>query len=298
MVLGHSLGEIAAAHTAGVYSLEDGLRLAAARGALIGALPGEGAMAAVFAPASRVSEALDEHNAASQGMGLCIAADNGAHQVISGPAAEIAAILERLEASGIRVARLRRSPAYHSVMDRAGDGRPGGSPLAALLRAAVAPLREQSHRADDRFGRKRWTQRTGRRQMRAPVEFRACVETLSGLGVDAVVEIGPHAVLGADDLAFLAGLGRSRRAGGGVEPPAAGNRRRAAGPGVRRRLRGGRRRRLRGGVAATLRRASSPARRGAASRSPVYPFQRERYWVESPKRRRPGTGQPVAGGAA
>ena len=97
VVLGHSLGEIAAAHSAGVFGLEDGLRIAALRGGLIGALPGEGAMAAVFAPASRVSKALDEHNSASQGVALSIAADNGAHQVISGPAAEVTAVLEQLE---------------------------------------------------------------------------------------------------------------------------------------------------------------------------------------------------------
>ena len=85
VVLGHSLGEIAAAHTAGVFGLEDGLRFAAARGSLIGALPGKGAMAAVFTPPSRVAEAVGELNAASGGPGLSVAADNGAHQVVSGP---------------------------------------------------------------------------------------------------------------------------------------------------------------------------------------------------------------------
>ena len=105
VVFGHSLGEIAAAHTAGVFSLEEGLRFAAARGALVGALPGDGATAAV-----------DEHNATSDSVGLSIAADNGAHQVVSGPAADVAALLARFEAEQVRVARLRKSPAYHSAM--------------------------------------------------------------------------------------------------------------------------------------------------------------------------------------
>lgn len=109
VVFGHSLGEIAAAHTAGVFGLEDGLRFAAARGALIGALPGDGAMAAVFAPAPRVAAAVDEHNAASHSVGLSIATDNGAHQVVSGAAADVAALLERFEAEEVRVARLRKS---------------------------------------------------------------------------------------------------------------------------------------------------------------------------------------------
>ena len=110
VVFGHSLGEIAAAHTAGVFGLEDGLRFAAARGALIGALPGDGAMAAVFAPAARVAEALDRHNAASAGVGLCIAADNGPQQVVSGPTEEIGAILERFEAENIRVGAVAEEP--------------------------------------------------------------------------------------------------------------------------------------------------------------------------------------------
>ena len=293
VVLGHSLGEIAAAHTARVFSLEDGLRLAAARGALVGALPGGGAMAAVFAPASRVAAALDEHNAASDGIGLCIAADNGAHQVISGPAAEIAAILERLEAVGIRVARLRKSPAYHSAMIE-----PAMDDLqAALSQLAFAPpslpfvsnLSGRTVGADEVLDARYW-----RRQMRAPVAYRACVETLAGLGVDAVVEIGPHAVLGpmttlawpdAAGVAEPAVVSSLRRPATGEEPPAPGSG-------------GGFVEAVAGAYEAGLPLRFDGLFAGEARRRialPGYPFQRERYWVEAPKRRRPGAGHPLLG---
>ena len=116
VVVGHSLGEIAAAQTAGVFSLEDGLRFAAARGALIGALPEAGAMAVAFAPADRVAAAVEEHNASAAGIGLCVAVDNGSNQVVSGPAADVAALLARFEAEQVRVRLLRNSPAYHSAL--------------------------------------------------------------------------------------------------------------------------------------------------------------------------------------
>ena len=215
----------------GVFSLEDGLRLAALRGSLVGALPGEGAMAAVFAPASRVSEALDEHNATSQSVGLCIAADNGAHQVISGPADEIASILERLEAADIRVARLRKSPAYHSAMiepamddlETALSGLDFAPPSLPFVSNLSGKTVGQGEALDAAY----W-----RRQMRAPVAYRACVEALAGMGVDAVVEIGPHAVLGPmTTLAWPSAGGvpepgvvsSLRRPGTGEEPPAPGS---------------------------------------------------------------------------
>ena len=195
VVFGHSLGEIAAAHTAGVFALEDGLRFAAARGALIGALPGAGAMAAVFAPATRVSAALDEHNAASGVAGLCIAADNGAHQVVSGPAAEIDALLERLEAQDVRVARLRKSPAYHSAMvEPALDDLEGVLSKLAFSPPSITFVSNLTGRAmepDEAPDAAYWL-----RQAREPVQFRACVETLASIAVNTVVEIGPHAVLG------------------------------------------------------------------------------------------------------
>ena len=116
VVVGHSLGEIAAAQAAGVFSLETGLRFAATRGALLGATRGDGAMAAVFAPAARVAAAVEECNAATHDVGLSVAVDNGLQQVVSGPAQEVEAVLARFEAEEVKVRRLRRSPAYHSAL--------------------------------------------------------------------------------------------------------------------------------------------------------------------------------------
>ena len=251
VVVGHSLGEIAAAHTAGVFGLEEGLRFAAARGGLIGALPGEGAMAAVFAPAPRVAEALEEHNAASEGIGLCIAADNGAQQVISGPAIEIEAILESLEARDVRVARLRKSPAYHSAMvepalddlEAALDGTAFAPPSIAFVSNLTGRTFETGEAPDAAY----W-----RRQAREPVAFRACIETLAEMGVDAVIEIGPHAVLGPmTTMAWPESAGAAapvvlsslQRPAKDEEPPA---------PGSGARFHAGRRRRLRGGNPAVL----------------------------------------------
>ncbi len=293
VVLGHSLGEIAAAHTAGAFGLEDGVRLAAARGALIGALPGEGAMAAVFAPAARVAEALDAHNAASRGIGLCIAADNGAHQVISGPAPEIASILERLEAADIRVARLRKSPAYHSAMIE-----PAMDDLEAVLSQLplgppslpfVSNLDGRPVGPGEALDAAYW-----RRQMRAPVAFRACVETLAEIGVDAVVEIGPHAVLGPAISMAWPNTGRVADPAvvSSLRRPATGEDRPAPGSG------GGFVEAVAGAYEAGLQLRFEGLFAGEERRRialPGYPFQRERYWVEAPRRRRSGTGHPLLG---
>ena len=293
VVLGHSLGEIAAAHAAGVFGLEDGLRLAAVRGELVGALPGEGAMGAVFAPAGHVAEALDEHNAASGGIGLCIAADNGAHQVVSGPAADVSAILERLEADGIRVARLRRSPAYHSAMiEPALDDleealsklsfSPPSLPFVSNLSGGVV---EEGGALDAAY----W-----RRQMRAPVAFRACVETLAGLGVDAFVEIGPHSVLGPmTTLAWPESAGAPeapvalsslKRPGRKVSVTEAEDAFFAAVAGA---YEAGLPLRFNGLFAGESRRRVA---------LPGYPFRRDRHWIDAPRRRRSSADHPLLGG--
>src|SRR5690606_28509812 len=96
-VLGHSVGEYAAAAAAGVLTEEDALRLIAERGRLMGALPAGGAMAAVFAPEPRVRRAIDETS-----VDASIAALNAPDTVvISGPAEAIERVAERLRADGV-----------------------------------------------------------------------------------------------------------------------------------------------------------------------------------------------------
>ena len=293
VVFGHSLGEIAAAQAAGVLELEDGLRFAAARGALIGALPGAGAMAAVFAAGPRVQAALDEHNAGSGGVGLCIAADNGAHQVVSGPEADVDAMVARFESEEIRARRLRKSPAYHSAMIE-----PALNDLEAVLSTisfsppAVSFISNLTGRAverDEALDAAYW-----RRQAREPVAFGACVETLAALGVDTMVEIGPHAVLGpmallawpepargvADPPVRLASL---RRPSDSTPDPAGGD---AFVEAVARGFEAGLPIDFEGLFAGEARRRISV---------PGYPFQRRRHWFEAPKRRRPVSGHPLLG---
>ena len=195
VVLGHSLGEIAAAHTAGVFTLEEGLRFASTRGTLMGSVPRAGAMAAVFAPESRVKTAVAEWNDAADGADLCVAVDNGVHQVVSGPVEEVHAFSDRLEAEGVNVRRLRPSPAYHSALvEPALDGLEAffsgvsvSPPSLPLVSNVTGTAVESGKLLDGAY----W-----RRHAREPVAFAGSVETLAGMGVDAVIELGPHAVLG------------------------------------------------------------------------------------------------------
>ena len=292
VVLGHSLGEIAAAHTAGVFGLEEGLRFAAARGALIGALPGEGAMAAVFAPPSRVVAALEEHSAGTRGLGLSIAADNGAHQVVSGPVEAIESITDHFEAEAIRVRRLRKSPAYHSAMMEPAlddlEAALGDMAFAPPTTTLVSNLTGRVVEPDTLLAAAYW-----RRQARDPVAFRACVETLAELGVNAVVEIGPHAVLGP-----MTALAWPESAAGGRPPAIVSSLRQppsavptaetadAVVVAVAHAYEAGLPIRFEGLFAGEARRRIA---------LPGYPFQRERYWVEAAKRRRPSAGHPLLG---
>ncbi|MBE9214580.1 type I polyketide synthase [Plectonema cf. radiosum LEGE 06105] len=112
MVLGHSLGEYVAACVAGVFSLEDGLKLIAKRARLMQAMPGNGTMVSVFATEAVVSTAIQAFSDR-----VSIAAINGPESVvISGENQAIDIVVEKLEAKDINTVKLNVSHAFHSAL--------------------------------------------------------------------------------------------------------------------------------------------------------------------------------------
>ncbi|WP_392481400.1 SDR family NAD(P)-dependent oxidoreductase [Nostoc sp. C110] len=111
-VLGHSVGEYVAACVAGIFSLEDGLKLIAHRARLMQALPQTGGMAAVFAGVEVVKPLI-----APYPQQLSIAAYNGQQSlVISGEMQALTAVLQKLESQGIETRILQVSHAFHSPL--------------------------------------------------------------------------------------------------------------------------------------------------------------------------------------
>jgi acyl transferase domain-containing protein/SAM-dependent methyltransferase/aryl carrier-like protein len=189
-VIGHSVGEYAAACTAGIFSLEDGLRLIAERGRLMAALPPGGAMAAVFAPADEVFAALEPVLDR-----VAVAAVNApANTVIAGEAADVESLLASFARRNVMGQRLFVSLAAHSplvnpaldAMETLARGVPMSPPripLACNLTGRILP-------ADVAPDAHYW-----RRHMREPVCFAAGVKTLYDAGYRIFLEIGPHPTL-------------------------------------------------------------------------------------------------------
>lgn len=109
LLLGHSVGEIVAAHRAGVFDLSDACRLIAARGRLMQQLPASGGMVAVLAPAERIQDLLGSSQS------LAVAALNGPdNTVISGHRNDLEEFVRSAEAAGIICHPLEVSHAFHS----------------------------------------------------------------------------------------------------------------------------------------------------------------------------------------
>ena len=191
-VLGHSVGEYVAACVAGVFSLEDGLKLIAARGRLMQALPSNGGMAAVIADESRVAAAI-----APYGEALAIAAVNAPDSVvISGRRPALDAAIAQLEAAGVRTQRLRVSHAFHSALldpmldafEEVASGVTYSAPRIDVISNVTGGQVDATTLAHPSY----W-----RRHAREAVRFSAGVQTLAELGVRVFLEIGPDPILTA-----------------------------------------------------------------------------------------------------
>ena len=190
VVIGHSVGQYAAACVAGVFSLEDGARLLAERGRLFGDLPAGGRMSAIFADPDRVERLTDEFPS------LSVAAYNGANTVLSGPGVDLERAVARLTADGVRCDWLDTSHAFHSaLLDPALDefesyanGFEFGSPQRILICNRTGTALGRNAKLDGAY----W-----RRHSRQPVEFAKGVATLAELGCTLLLEVGPQPVLTA-----------------------------------------------------------------------------------------------------
>ncbi|MEV4497259.1 amino acid adenylation domain-containing protein [Micromonospora arborensis] len=189
-VLGHSVGELAAACVAGVMSIADGLRLAAVRGRLMQDLTAEGAMASVFAPVEAVRQAMDPYAAE-----LSIAAVNGAQSVVvSGNSAALDRVLAIFGEQGVKATRLTTTRAFHSpLMEPMLDEL---ERVAASIRYAAPSIPLISNLTGEPL-LDGFTARYLRDHARQPVQFLAGMTWLLEQGYDTFVEIGPSATLSA-----------------------------------------------------------------------------------------------------
>jgi amino acid adenylation domain-containing protein len=187
-VLGHSVGEYAAACTAGVYDWETGLRLIAERARLMNALPSGGGMAAVFASAEICRAAILGRTS------LAIAAENGPEStVISGPLHELDAVIAQLRDQGIRAERLSVSHAFHSPLMEPilGEFRKFAKQFsAAKSNIPVASNLTGTLLDDLPLDADYWT-----RHIREPVLFQRGMESLIASGCDTFMEIGASPTL-------------------------------------------------------------------------------------------------------
>ncbi|MDC0676172.1 type I polyketide synthase [Sorangium atrum] len=188
-VLGHSMGEVAAAHVAGILSLEDAARIICRRSRLMRRVSGRGAMALVELTMAEAERALAGHE-----QRLSIAASNGPRStVLSGDAQALDEVLARLEGRGVFCRRVKVDVASHSpevegLLDELVGELAGIRPQRARvpMLSTVTGRYVEGPELDARY----WA-----RNLREPVRFAAGVEALSAEGATAFLEASPHPVL-------------------------------------------------------------------------------------------------------
>ena len=262
-VLGHSVGEITAACVAGVFSLDDALRLIAARGRLMSDLPREGTMAAVFASAETVRPHLKGHE-----KNVSVAAMNGPENtVISGRRETVKDILGALSEAGISAQELTVSHAFHSpLMEPMLDA---FEEVAASITYHEPNLALVSNLTGDFADAKITTPGYWRTHIREAVRFGDSVTMLLNSGFRSFLEVGPAATL----------LGMARQSPAAGRAHWVGSLRKGRDDAVS----------IRNAAAALYVQGHKPdwaAMLGGGKRPtsrvalPTYPFQRERFWRE------------------
>ncbi|NEP33355.1 type I polyketide synthase, partial [Moorena sp. SIO3B2] len=196
VVMGHSVGEYVAACVAGVFSLEDGLKLISMRGRLMQQLPPGGEMVSLLASESVVKEAIADYSS-QEGLhkpAVSIAAINGPESiVISGESEAIAAICSKLEALGVKTKPLQVSHAFHS---------PLMEPMLAEFEAVAKQVTYNqpkipliSNITGEKVGAEIATAEYWVSHVRQPVRFAQSMKTLNEQGYELFLEIGPKPIL-------------------------------------------------------------------------------------------------------
>jgi len=264
-VIGHSLGEIAAACLADVMTLEDAMRLVTARGQLMHRVPSGGAMAAIFADESVVGALIEK--IAPQ---ITVAALNGPlNTVVSGEREALRILSQELDRQNISYRELRISNGFHS---------PRTEPILDDFESVAAQIIQHapklpliSNLTGERMSaapdKAYW-----RRHLRETVRFGDGMQALAKLECRTFIEIGPHSVLLPIAQICLGAKGKS------ATWIATLNRKRPNSETVTEML-----------VALYLagHNVNWTAVHADASRRriplPTYPFQRQRYWIEDDK---------------
>ncbi|MEV4240238.1 type I polyketide synthase [Nocardia sp. NPDC049737] len=189
VLVGHSIGELAAAYIAGVWSLADACRLVAARGRLMGQLPEGGAMLAVAASEHEVSEVLVDDRVSIAAVNSPVAV------VVSGDEDAVDALDQRFADRGRRTSRLRVSHAFHSHrMEPMLAEFESVARNVTYHRSQIPLVSNLSGRitGDEVLEPSYWVQ-----QVREAVQFARGIDTLVASGVRRFLEVGPDAALTA-----------------------------------------------------------------------------------------------------